>query len=127
MGLAAGLTRAWRGKRPYQSYNLKYAWLVLVGFIPHFLAFGSRSNEIEFDQWAPVALVSSQLLLVGFTVLNIKKPPFWAVGLGLLPNFIVIIHNSGMMPIQPEVMQKLIPGPSSGLWFLDDRLIVPPG
>ena len=28
MGLAAGLTRAWRAKRPYQPYNLKNAWLV---------------------------------------------------------------------------------------------------
>ena len=92
---------------------------MLVGFVPHFLAFGFRPTEILLDRWAPVALVSSQLLLLAFAVMN----------------------------IQPEVVQKLIPGAFTGLWavgarflmtkdmvlplastrlwFLDDRLIVP--
>jgi hypothetical protein len=100
---------------------------VLVGFVPHFFAFGFRPTELLLDRWAPLALISWQLLLVDFAVLDIKKPQFWALGLGLLSNFSVSILNGGMTPIQPEVVQKLIPGPSSGLCFLDDRLIVPPG
>ena len=28
------------------------------------------------------------------------------------------------MPIQPEVVQKLIPGPSNGLWAVGERLLM---
>jgi hypothetical protein len=124
LGLAAGLVRASRGKRPYQPYDLKYPWLVLIGFAPQFLAFSFRPTEILLSHWASVALVSSQILLLAFAVVNLRKPPFWALGLGLLSNFIVIILNGGMMPIQPEVVQKLIPGPSTGLWTVGERLLM---
>jgi hypothetical protein len=36
----------------------------------------------------------------------------------------VIFLNRGMMPIQPEVVQKLIPGPSSGLWVVGERFLM---
>jgi hypothetical protein len=62
--------------------------------------------------------------LLGFTVLNIKIPLFWALGPGLLSNFIGIILYGEMMPIQPEVMQKIIPGSSSGLWAVDARFLM---
>lgn len=124
LGLAAGLARAWRGNWPYQPYNLKYPWLVIVGFAPQFLAFSVSSTEMMLSRWAAVALISSQLLLLAFTLVNIKKPPFWALGTGLLSNFIVIVVNGGLMPIQPEVVQKLIPGPSNGLWAVGERLLM---
>jgi hypothetical protein len=124
LGLAAGLARAWRSKRSYQPYDLKYPWLVLIGFAPQFLAFSFSSTEMLLSRWASVALVSSQILLLAFTVVNIKKPPFWALGTGLLSNFIVIFINGGLMPIQPEVVQKLIPGPSTGLWAVGERLLM---
>jgi hypothetical protein len=124
LGLAAGLARAWRGKRPYQPYDLKYPWLVLVGFVPQFLAFNFHPTQTLVSQWATVALVSSQFLLLAFALVNLRKPPFWALGLGLLSNFIVIILNGGLMPIQPEVVQKLIPGRSIGLWAVGERLLM---
>jgi Family of unknown function (DUF5317) len=124
LGLAAGLARAWKGKRPYQPQDLKYPWLVLVGFAPQFLAFNFRPTEMLFSNWASVALISSQLLLLAFVLVNLKKKPFWALGLGLLSNFIVILLNGGLMPIQPEVVKKLIPGPSTGLWAVGERLLM---
>jgi hypothetical protein len=75
------------------------------------------------SRWATVALVSSQFLLLAFALTNLKRPPFWALGLGLMSNFSVIILNGGLMPIQPEVVQKLIPGPSAGLWEVGKRLL----
>jgi hypothetical protein len=44
-----------------------------------------------FNRWAPLALVSSPILLVAFALINIKQPPFWALGLGFPSNFIVIV------------------------------------
>jgi len=123
LGLAAGLARAWKGKRPYQPYNLKYPWFVVIGFVMQFLAFNYRPTQVFFSRWASVALVCSQILLITFALVNLKKFPFWALGLGLLSNFIVIILNGGLMPIQPEVVQKLIPGPSNGLWVVGERLL----
>ena len=110
LGLTAGLARAIKGKRPYQPNNLKYPWLVLIGFAPQFFAFNFHPTQLLLSRWAAVALVSSQLLLLAFALANIKNTPFWALGLGLLSNFIVIALNGGLMPIQPEVVQKLIPG-----------------
>jgi hypothetical protein len=123
VGLAGGLARAWRGKRLYQPYDLKYPWLVLIGFAPQFFAFNFHPTQSFFIKWAPVALVSSQILLVAFAAVNLNRPPFWALGLGLLSNFTVIALNGGLMPIQPEVVQKLIPGPSDGLWAVGERLL----
>jgi hypothetical protein len=62
--------------------------------------------------------------LLAFALANLKKTPFWALGLGLLSNFVVILLNGGWMPIQPEVVQKLIPGPSNGLWAVGERLLM---
>ena len=123
LGLAAGLARAWRGKRPYQPYNLKYPWLVVIGFTPQFLAFNFHPTQLLLSRWVTVALISSQILLLAFALANLNKTPFWALGLGLLSNFIVIALNGGLMPIQPEVVQKLIPGPSTGLWAVGERLL----
>jgi len=124
LGLTAGLARAIKGKRPYQPNNLKYPWLVLIGFAPQFFAFNFHPTQLLLSRWAAVALVSSQLLLLAFALANIKNTPFWALGLGLLSNFIVIALNGGLMPIQPEVVQKLIPGPSNGLWAVGERLLM---
>jgi hypothetical protein len=123
LGLAAGLARAWRGKRAYQPYKLKYPWLVLIGFAPQFFTFSFHPTLSLLSPWAPVALVSSQLLLLAFALINLNKPPFWALVLGLLSNFCVIVFNDGLMPIQPEVVQKLIPDQSAGLWSVGERLL----
>ena len=46
------------------------------------------------------------------------------MGLGLLSSFTEIFLNGGMMPIQPEVVQKLIPGASTGLWAVGARFLM---
>jgi hypothetical protein len=123
LGLGAGLARARINKRSYQPEILKYPWLVLIGFAPQFFAFNFRPTIALFDCFAPAALVLSQVLLLVFALLNLNKPPFWVLGLGLLSNFTVITLNGGWMPIQPEVVEQLIPGPSAGLWAVGERLL----
>jgi hypothetical protein len=123
LGLGAGLVRAGINKRPYQPEILKYPWLVLVGFAPQFFTFNFRPTIALLDSFAPAALVLSQALLLVFALVNLNKPPFWVLGLGLLSNFTVITLNGGLMPIQPEVVKQLIPGPSAGIWTVGERLL----
>lgn len=123
LGLAAGLIRAWIGKRPYQIIALRLPGLVFFAFIPQWIAFyQSRLGRGFPDEWAPAFLVSSQLVLLVFAWLNRKQPGFWLLGTGLFANLIVIIANGGLMPITPEMVRKLNPGAPEGSWAIGERL-----
>jgi hypothetical protein len=73
------------------------------------------------EQFASVLLVSSLILLLLFSILNLKKLSFIPIIAGFLCNFLVIVLNGGFMPISPETIQKLIPGATSDLWSLGHR------
>lgn len=101
------------------------------------------------DEWAPILLVGSQIILLVFVWINRKKPGFWMLGAGLALNFLVIVLNGGLMPISPENVRKVYPDvpadwwqvgerlgngkdivltPSTTrLWFLSDRFLLPEG
>ncbi|MRS04276.1 hypothetical protein EG832_13825 [bacterium] len=64
--------------------------------------------------------MSSLFILLGFSVLNIKKPVFWPICFGFLLNFLVIALNSGYMPISPATVEKLDPG-SELNWMIGQR------
>ena len=122
-GLIAGLCRSKWNQRKLNSLDLKYEWLVLIAFIPQFIAFQipfTRSNLPLF--WIKVFLVSSQALLLLFAWLNRKAPGFWLLGIGLLLNFIVITLNGGMMPISPVIVEKYLADAPSGTWTIGERL-----
>jgi hypothetical protein len=121
--LIAGLVRARWNKRPYQSFNLKHIWLLLIAFLPQLVVFGLpvTRNRVP-DQWVPIALISSQFLLIVFAWFNIRKPGFWALATGLVLNFLVIVLNCGLMPISPETVERLIPNAAPGYWRMGARL-----
>lgn len=122
-GLVAGLARAWIGKRPYRVVSLRFPGLVLFAFAPQLISFYlPRVGARLPDEWAPVVLVSSQLLLLLFVWLNRRQPGFWVLGLGLLLNFIVIVLNGGLMPISPETVRKIYPNVSESQWQVGRRL-----
>lgn len=148
LGLAAGLVRAWAGKRPYRTAALRLPGLVIFAFLPQLAAFYLPKAGLALpDAWAPYILVSSQVILLGFVWLNRKVAGFWLLGLGLLLNFLVIVLNGGLMPISPETVRKIYPhAPESSwqvyerlgsgkdivlpvsetqLWFLSDRFVLP--
>jgi hypothetical protein len=149
IGFIAGLARAIIGKRPYQTPHVRHIWLVIIAFIPQFIAFRLPQTRTIFpDYWVPVVLLGTQAILLVFIALNIKEPGFWAIGMGLAANFLVILLNQGMMPISPETVRTLegqsynpvemLSGKRYGigkdiildqgamrLWFLSDLFILP--
>ncbi len=123
IGLIAGLARAWVGKRSYRVVSLKLPGLVLFAFLPQWVSFYLAKVGVRVpDEWAPVILVSSQILLLLFAWLNRKQPGFWLLGTGLLLNFLVIVLNGGLMPISPETVRVLYPDVPESRWQVGRRL-----
>jgi Family of unknown function (DUF5317) len=126
IGLVAGLCRAWFNKRKYQTIDLKYGWLVLVAVIPQGLIFWmpwtSRMQTLISNQWIPIILVVSQILLLLCVWVNLKLPGMASLGLGLFLNTLAIVLNGGMMPISPYTVTQLIPDAPSTSWSVGARL-----
>jgi hypothetical protein len=122
VGLTAGLCRAWIGKRQYRAYALKAPGLVILAFIPQFTAFFfPKTRSLISDNLASILLVSSLIILLFFSLLNIQKISFWPIITGFLMNFLVIALNGGFMPISSETLQKLFPS-SESTWVVGQRL-----
>ncbi len=121
VGLIAGLCRAWLIKRSYRVFELKYPVLVLVAFIPQYFAFfAPKIRELLSANLVAILQVSSLIILLGFSILNIKKPGFWPISIGFLLNFLVIVLNNGFMPISLATVNKLNPG-SESTWMIGQR------
>ena len=122
-GLLAGLVRAWCGGRHVRPPSLRLVWLVPLAFLPQLVVFHLPApRDSVADNLAAMALVSSQVILLVFAWLNRKQPGFWALGLGLALNLLVISLNGGLMPISPEIVTQLLPTASPGAWQVGDRL-----
>ncbi len=121
IGLIAGLCRAWIGKRTYRIYELKLPILVLLAFIPQYFAFyAPKMRETLLDTTVSILLISSLMLLLIFSILNIKKLSFWPISFGFLLNFLVIVLNGGFMPISMETVHKLT-GDAETVWMIGQR------
>lgn len=122
-GFAAGLARALIGKRRYSAPNIRHIWLVFLAFVPQFFAFRLTATRNFFpDQYVPLVLVGSQIVLLIFTVLNIGVPGIRVLGAGLALNLLVILANRGMMPISPETVRRILPADlPPGLWSVGKR------
>lgn len=117
VGLIAGLARAIIRKRRYQAPILRFWWLVFAAYVPQLFAFFLPMTRSRFpEEWVPAVLIGSQVLLVIFAAANIRKPGFWALGLGLALNFLVIALNGGFMPVSPETIHRLAPDLPADRW-----------
>jgi hypothetical protein len=122
-GLLAGLARAWHGRRPVRVPDLRLAWLALVAFLPQMVAFYlPAGGRLPGDSLAAAALVGSQVALLIFAWLNRSRPGFWALGLGLALNLLVIALNGGLMPISPETAGRLMPDAAPDMLQIGHRL-----
>lgn len=122
LGCAAGILRARIGRHPYAVPNLRLAWLVLLAFLPQFFAFLLPATRSALPRgWVSVALVSSQVFLLIFAGLNLRRPGFSLLAAGLVLNLTVILLNGGLMPISPETIQTLFPTLPAGSWELGQR------
>jgi hypothetical protein len=123
LGFGAGLLRSKLAKRPYQAFNLRLEWLVILAFVPQWIAFNLPATSSRLSSGLVAAiLVSTQALLLLFVGANWRRPGFWLLGLGLGLNFVVISLNGGMMPISPEIIQHLNPDAPPGFWEIGHRL-----
>lgn len=94
--------------RSLRKVEFRLLGLVPAAAIPQLLAFYIPATRVWVpDLLAPVILVWSQLVLLGFVVLNLRRPGMPLLGLGLAMNFVVILTNGGMMPISPQTASRL--------------------
>ncbi len=123
IGLLAGLVRAGVNKREYRYDDLRHPWLVLVAFIPQLIAFyiPATSHKVS-DPLAVIILITTQALLLIFSILNIKKISFWPIMAGFLANFLVILVNGGLMPISPATITRMLPEGTAINYQVGERL-----
>ena len=123
VGLAAGLCRARLRKREYRVYDLKATTLVLLAFIPQFFIFFLPSTRARIpDTTASILFIGSLIVLIVFSLFNIRKPGFWPITGGFLLNALVILLNGGWMPISPAMVQRLLPDTAANAWRVGERL-----
>ncbi|MDD5369820.1 MAG: DUF5317 domain-containing protein [Anaerolineaceae bacterium] len=109
-GLLAGLARAWLHRRSLHVPDLKWVWGLLLAGLVQAVAFQFPATRSRFpEQWGPVLLVGTQVVLFAFVWVNRKHAGFWALGLGLAANLLVISLNGGWMPISPDTVRQLVP------------------
>jgi hypothetical protein len=110
VGLICGIARAKISGNPLRTVNVRHLWLVLVAYLPQFFAFYFQPTGQHIpNSWVPAMLVLSQILLIIFVWVNRKIEGFWLLGLGLMCNFTAIVLNGGLMPIMPEVLERMFP------------------
>ena len=142
------LSAHWQ-KRHWSIPPLQVPWLVILAFLPQFLAIYLTPTRVHTpDNLAAIGVIVSQILLLVFCWLNRRLAGVWLLALGLALNLLVIASNGGFMPISPqtasrlispETLQTLQTGSRFGwkdillsqentrLIFLSDRLLPPKG
>src|SRR5690606_11915784 len=110
-GFLAALLRAGYNREPLQPPALTTVWLVVIAFLPQWLAFHLAATARFIPDGAAAALlVLSQILLLIFVWKNIGHTGVRLMGIGLAMNLAVIVANGGLMPIFLEVFAQLAPG-----------------
>ena len=119
LGLLVGLGRADRHQVPYEAPKLRYAWLVLAAFILQYI-----------EQVNRLPIIASQLLFIGFVLLNSSHLGMKILLVGAALNFIVMAANGGFMPISFETADRftqvnLLDYPAGTLFGAKDILLPP--
>jgi len=123
LGLAATLVRARLTHRTLKLTQLKWEWLVFVCVIPQIFAFYLPSTARYIpESILPVIQILSMFGLVVFALYNFLAPGFWALGFGLICNFLVILCNGGWMPISVDTLQRTLPSHPVDYWTIGTRL-----
>lgn len=122
LGLIAGLAKAKITNQPFEAFKLRAGWLVILSFMPQYLAVGLRATSVFIpDNWVPYLVVSGQIMLLVFVWLNRRTPAMWLLGIGLAANLLVIIANGGWMPISPQTLSQLEPYIPVSAWEIGTR------
>ena len=123
LGLLSGMARAELGKHRYQTLELNMPGLVLLAFLVQLCIFQLPRLSLTLrDGWMSLALITSQVILIVFSLLNLKKPGFYLLAFGTLLNVIVMVINGGWMPMAPETISNLYPQASPQSWTIGEHL-----
>jgi hypothetical protein len=123
LGLLSGMARAELEKHRYQTLELGKPGLVLLAFLVQLCIFQlPRLGLTLKNSWVGIALISSQILLVFFSLLNLKKPGFYLLAIGTVLNVLVMAMNGGWMPMAPETISNLYPQASPQSWTIGEHL-----
>lgn len=102
-GLARGQGRNW------QPPEIKFTAILVSGFLLQGLAFYFEPTRRWMpDQVASICLVLSQIILLGFTILNFNVPGMPILIFGLASNLLVILANGGFMPMVAESALRIV-------------------
>jgi len=125
LGFVATLVRAKLKRRSLKPLQLRIGWLVFAAVIPQLLSFQiPATGKLIPEVILPVILIATQALLVIFAIANLRKPGFWALGSGLLANFLVIVLNGGWMPISPDTLRRMLPALPAETVITSERLLL---
>lgn len=90
--------------------QVRFAWLVIVAFLPQFFAFYLPATRDRMpDAWVAAGLIASDALLLVFCWFNRHLAGMWLLAAGAALNLLVIAANGGFMPISPQTASHLIP------------------
>ncbi len=99
-----------------EGIRLHSAWLVFIGIILQIPLLTVKSTEVGKLFFQQVLYLFSYLVLLVFIWQNRFQVACWIVGSGLLLNLVVILVNSGWMPISPQTLVKINPGSDETNW-----------
>ena len=123
IGLLATLIRARLNNRTLILPPFRWEWLVFLSVIPQVFVFYIPTIGQWVPEWTiPIIQIISMAGLLIFTTVNLTKPGFWALGVGLLSNFLVIVLNGGWMPIHPQTLKRMVPAQPIEFWEIGTRL-----
>jgi hypothetical protein len=113
VSIAAGVAAGWgyaRWRRTvWQPPVFRATWLVALGFLPQLMAFYLPYTRRSLpDELASLSLISSQLMLLVFTLANLRLPGMPLLMLGLACNLGVILANGGFMPLMVNAAARLV-------------------
>lgn len=98
----------WKG-RVWHPPVFRGVWLIILGFLPQLVAFYlPYSRRLLPDGFASFGLVLSQVMLLVFTVANIRLVGMPVLSIGLALNLAVILMNGGFMPLPVETAMRFV-------------------
>ena len=109
-GLLAGWLRVRLNQSIWQPPEFQHAWMVAVFFVPQLLAFYLPVTRSRMSLPVVAAcLITSQIGLLLFCLLNKHLPGIPILAAGLFLNLLAISANGGLMPLSTATAAHLIP------------------
>jgi hypothetical protein len=122
-GLAATYLRARLKHRRIRLPEIRWQGLVFGMVLPQVLVFQIPATARGIPESViPIVQIVTMAGLLVFAAANLRVSGFWALGMGLLANFVVIATNGGWMPVAVATLQRMYPSINPNSWELGARL-----